>query len=618
MSFRIWRDIEFKGKSDVADAFNELFEPLVPTFSPGGARVRLAETGSSCSTEAAELEGFSRLLWGIVPYVYGGGDFKYWDLYRRGVANGTNPQHQEFWGYPHDVDQRLVDIAAVAFALCFTPQHLWDPLSENEKSHVSTYLQISSKKEFCHTNWKFFKILIDLALERLGFGIDKESHVKYLSDLESMYLDNGWYGDGKTHRIDYYNAVAFHFYSMVYVHFKKRDDPQRCARFLSRAKLFSKQYVHWFADDGSALPYGRSLIYRFVSVGFWGILPLVLDSREEPPISWGVMKGVYLRNLKWWSKQPLCFFGSKLLTLGYSYPNALMTERYNAPQSPYWAFKGFSGLFVSESHPFWTSEIEPLKLCDTFLEVIGMKIYHRKFNTTALINGPWNDEFQTEKYTKFAYSTRYGFGVVTNHRTFALAHLDNMIGFSFNKKEFFVRDYYQPLKSSNYLISKWSPVQGIEIESVIITLDNFHKRIHYIKNNTEYEVHTREGGFAIPSSYKATVLKTTSDTDATVSSEDDYSSIVDLGGNRVSHVCEPEPNSNILYSKVLLPQLCGSIPPKGTVKYSSAVFATPIYGDDFEFDNWLTDTSLPSDNDLERAKLAAKPVPCNPISTSTS
>src|SRR6218665_2785562 len=71
-------------RDDVARAVLDLFKPLLPYFSDGPARVRLSATGAHFDRAAADLEGFARPLWGIVPLAAGRHDFHYWDLYRRG------------------------------------------------------------------------------------------------------------------------------------------------------------------------------------------------------------------------------------------------------------------------------------------------------------------------------------------------------------------------------------------------------------------------------------------------------------------------------------------------------------------------------------------------------
>lgn len=605
--FRLWTTNEFQTRNDLEAAHDELVEPLVDGFSPGGARVRLDESGSGCTVAAAEFEGFLRPLWGIVPYIYGGADFKHAALYRNGLVNGCNPAHEEFWGHPGDFDQILVDLAAIAFAICFTKNVFWDPLTSEQKDVVSQYLMEARIKKYPNNNWKFFKVLIDIALELVGFNLENSSTLQFLADLESNYLGDGWYGDGKSHRIDYYNPFAFHFYGLIYVKLKYNVDPDRCKRFMDRATQFAGQFIHWFSDDGASLPYGRSLNYRFSAVSFWGIYASVLNPEDTPVIPWGVMKGLYLNNFKWWSNQPIFNLGSKVLSLGYSYPNNFMTERYNSPQSPYWATKAFSGLFMGESHLFWRSETQPLKLKSRYLDIVGMHMSHQKSNTIALINGPWNDEYQTEKYTKFAYSTRYGFGVVTNHRTFPLAHLDNMIGFSVDNRVFYVREEYKAYTTADgNLVSKWTPFEGIEVETYMFPKSNCHIRTHYIKNHTDKYIYTKEGGFAVNVCRKKKLEKKIELFQAEALTEDDYSLIKDLGQSRTPNVCLPEPNSNILYAKTLLPELLGKLPPDSETVYSSVIMAYPTINQTV-----LLDDDIPGHLKVKSSDEELKRVVCN-------
>ena len=112
-------------KDDVRRAVVDLIEPIVTHLSPGGARVRLGTFGAHYAPRVAELEGYARPLWGIVPLVAGGGTFDHWDRWVAGLAHGTDPESAEYWGpCTDDIDQRMVEMAAIGFALAFTPAHL--------------------------------------------------------------------------------------------------------------------------------------------------------------------------------------------------------------------------------------------------------------------------------------------------------------------------------------------------------------------------------------------------------------------------------------------------------------------------------------------------------------
>ncbi len=112
-----------------------------------------------------------------------------------------------------------------------------------------------------------------------------------------------------------------------------------------------QDFAAWFDTDGAAVPYGRSLTYRFAQSAFYaaclwaGLAPLPLP----------VMKGILVRNLQWWLSKPI-FDRDGVLTVGYCYPTLLMSEEYNAPGSPYWAMKTFRLLALPDDHPFWSAE----------------------------------------------------------------------------------------------------------------------------------------------------------------------------------------------------------------------------------------------------------------------
>ena len=127
-----------------------------------------------------------------------------------------------------------------------------------------------------------------------------------------------------------------HYCGLLYARHHGESDPTRAAEFRHRAALFAPQFAAWFAADGSAIPYGRSLAYRFAQCAFWGALAY----SGVAALPWGQSKRLYLRNLRWWARQPI-FTEAGLLSIGYRYPNLIMAEAYNAPGSPYFACASF-------------------------------------------------------------------------------------------------------------------------------------------------------------------------------------------------------------------------------------------------------------------------------------
>ena len=145
----------------------QVLNPLKPLYSEGCARLHLGDTGVTYPQVSIEMEAFSRPLWALVPYWLGGGaerkdgeagatgkgkttgkknadenaaDITFEELYQKGLANGTNPDHPEYWGGFNDYDQRFVEMAAIASGIIFAPEKVWEPLHEAEKANLAALL----------------------------------------------------------------------------------------------------------------------------------------------------------------------------------------------------------------------------------------------------------------------------------------------------------------------------------------------------------------------------------------------------------------------------------------------------------------------------------------------
>ena len=557
-------------RDDLAKAVMDLFNPLLPYFSEGGARVRLSATGAIFDFPAAELEGFARPLWGIVPLAAGGYDFPHWDLYRRGLANGTNPHHDEYWGDVSDRNQRLVELAAIGFALALVPQHIWEPLSETDKQVVADYLLAARDREFVDNNWKFFRVLIDLGLTRVGVTFDTSKTDAYLDELEAFDIGDGWYRDGPVRRVDHYVPFAMHFYGLIYSVLATGDD-ERKARLLQRSRSFSADIRHWFGPDGASLAFGRSQTYRFAAGGFWG--GLAFANLEALP--WSEVKGYYMRHIRWWSKLPICDRDG-VLSIGYGYPNLLMSESYNSPCSPYWALKFFLPLALTADHPFWTAEeaapgtfAEPIPLSKP-----GMVAFHTSGNVVVLSSGQQHDKMRgaQEKYSKFVYSTRYAFNIEADDRHFAAASFDGMLGLSDDGIHFRTRETMEEaLISGDKLYSRWRPWRDVVVETWLIPQNPWHVRVHRIK--TPYGLETSEGGFAIERADFNRDTSEISNGKAICFGQQDISAIVDLspGSLRDGLAHLAIANTNLIHPRTLVPQLRGAIAAGETVLITAAL-----------------------------------------------
>jgi hypothetical protein len=313
-------------REDMSRALHDLFEPLLPYFSEGNARVRLDGAAAHFDRAAADLEGFARPLWGLAPLGAGQGDFAHWHRYAEGLANGTDPSHPEYWGAVNGRDQRMVELAALGFALALVPDKIWEPLSATARANVIAYLKHARQFDYADNNWKFFRIFVDIALDRVGADFDRSLTKQHLEELEGFYIGDGWYRDGNVRRIDHYIPFAMHFYGLIY---SKLVDDDYAKRYRERAVLFARDFQKWFAPDGATVPFGRSLTYRFACAGFWSALAFA----DVEALPWGEVKHLCLQHLRWWRDKPISNRDG-ILSIGFGYPNLLMSESYNSAGSP--------------------------------------------------------------------------------------------------------------------------------------------------------------------------------------------------------------------------------------------------------------------------------------------
>ncbi|MEO8759029.1 MAG: DUF2264 domain-containing protein [Devosia sp.] len=560
-------------RADVETALRRSFAPLLPFFSPGGARVRLNGAAAHFDRAASDLEGFARPLWGLVPLAAGGGTFDHWDLYRRGLANGTDPDHDEYWGPVTATDQRMVELAAIGLAMRMIPEHIWAPLDERAKTNVAAYLLEARQHVYANNNWKFFRILVDLGLEKCGIVFDRVLTETYLDEIDGFYLGDGWYRDGIARRIDHYVPFAMQFYGLLYAHLQ-RNDATRAAQFIERARLFARDIRHWFDDEGGVLAFGRSLTYRYACGAVWGALAYA----GVEALPWGEMKGHYLRHLRWWSKLPIADRDG-VLSLGYGYPNLFMSESYNSAGSPYWAFKAFLPLALPDDHPFWAAEEQPADFGSdpVPLRHPGMVMMHTTGNVVALSSGQQNWEMRggAEKYAKFAYSSRYAFSVEADERAYDKGAFDGALALSDDGRHYRVREENAAARlTGNTLYSKWHPWPDVTIETWLLPKSPWHIRVHRI--STPRELRTTEGGFSVGRADLNTDTVIEEAGRAVACTPTDVSAIVDLSptNRRDGRAHKALPNTNLIFARTLVPQLRGTIP-AGVSLLATAAMALP-------------------------------------------
>lgn len=570
---------EFTTRGGLGESLLALLAPLAAHAVPGG--YRLGETAALYPPKIAALEAWARPLWGIAPLIAGGGTYPGINSLRTTIERGTNPNDRAYWGVPGNRDQRLVEMAPIAFALIVAREELWEPLDAKTKQNVYTWLSHIEKREMPPTNWVFFRLIVCAAFRELGLPVDRAAETEAFAIAESCYRADGWYADGtEGGYYDLYNPMGFHFYGLFLAALAARrgETGGIYAQYIERAKIFGPRFAAWFHHDGSAIPYGRSLAYRFAGASFfsacaWAGLEV---------IPWGAMKGIVMRHLRHWFSQPILDSGG-ILSIGYNYPNLIMADAYNSPGSPYWGLKTHLVLALADTHPFWQTGETALPdspVCQS--EKVPAFIVSRTREDAQLLsagNYRWDANHAAQKYSKFAYSARFGFCVSHSNYSIEKTACDSMLMLSEGDNYWRERRDVTDIETgANWLRSRWHPWPDVAVTSTLIHLEGgWHIRVHRIESPRQLQA--VEGGFSIPcfgewDALAETTSEGTNPAESAAIYGENASRIIALEQHSVRHgtVIRLAPNLNLRYPSAAVPALAGTAA-AGTTLWACAVRA---------------------------------------------
>jgi len=378
-------------------------------------------------------------------------------------------------------------------------------------------------------------------------------------------------------------------------------------------------------------------------IGFWAACAYA-DIELPSPLTWGMVKGIWLRHMRWWQTQPDIFGPSGTLTLGYSYPQMYLCENYNSPGSPYWSCLAFLCLAVPETHSFWSSSEEPYPsdlLPKTKVLKHPKHINVRMGNHSYLLSSGQACAYPMKathaKYGKFAYSSSFGYSVPPGCHTLEQFALDSTLSFSDDGGEIWKTrrlceesGFKTFSNNCSVLVSIWKPFTDVKVKTYLVPstdeAPNWHLRIHQI--STDRDVQTAEASYAIRNvnnydgrmlkAYSTEALEGTSpliignyDVDKTGAG----TALGNLGAFAVSFSAgavgivarEPEtdrkamivnadPNSNILEKKTCIPTLLSDMKKGDTKWFITGIYARPAgkeVGPESFLDGWGSQPVIP-------------------------
>lgn len=348
------------------DAARRLLDPLAALMLPGRADLAIAGPASDHDRAADRLESFARPLLLAAFYLQseaGGSEddrafrarLAAW--FRAGLVAGSDPASPHRWGPDASYHQHHVEMGLMAIALQIAGRDLWEPLTPAERAGVARWFATCRGGGIVNNNHLFMSVHILEFLGRHGFGhrTDRAVITAHFNQLETMHRGGGWFEDGINQAFDHYNAYAFHFYGLMWVHLHGDLEPARAQRWRAWARLFVRDYQHFFAASGEPPAFGRSLCYRFNGLNVFG-LALATRCTELAP---GLLRRLCTRNLDFFLSRPI-YQEQGCLSLGFTDRFDPIAETYSCAASPYWAAKGFTPLLLPSTHAFWRDAEQPL------------------------------------------------------------------------------------------------------------------------------------------------------------------------------------------------------------------------------------------------------------------
>ncbi|KAL2859350.1 hypothetical protein BJX68DRAFT_276704 [Aspergillus pseudodeflectus] len=424
---RGFSDNTFETRSDLVRAAVALLSALEPHKSKDKARIKISvATAAGFDETAAQLEGFARPLW-VVPFLLNellGGTVGL-ESWIAGLIVGTDPGSSEYWGDLSNFDQRMVEMESIACALLARPDSIIGNLDDRAKTNLANWLRQINHNKMPQNNWLWFRVFVNLALVKV-LNVPREELQGQINEdlmiLDSFQLGEGWSSDGlwgdERKQADYYSgSFAIQFAQLLYIRFASDEDETRTEMYRQSARQFGASYWRYFDKDGAAIPFGRSMTYRFAFAAFWSALACAGIELPAPLDNIGVAKGLLLRHLRWWSKHPDIFNADGTLNIGFTYPNMYLSENYNSPQSVYWCLKSFIVLMLPEDHEFWKAEELPHPSSLPSVEVVwpprqilcNTPEHHFLLSSGQMTRK--SHKAREAKYGKFAYSSAFGFSV---------------------------------------------------------------------------------------------------------------------------------------------------------------------------------------------------------------
>ena len=350
------------------DVLSQIADPLLVNMSKGELRKNMpVETISGVpnpsNARTTHLEALGRLLVGMAPWLELGPDKspegqlrkKYIHLMVESINHGFDPKSPDYLNFTV-TRQPLVDAAFFCQGLLRSPKQIWGNLPPRTKQNVLNAMHQICKIEPVESNWLLFSAMVEATLLELTGKCNMQPIEYAVMRFKEWYKGDGWYGDGPSLHMDYYNSFVIHpmlldVLEVMQKHNKGESDFYKSE--LQRFTRYAEQQERMIAPDGSYPVLGRSIAYRF---GTFHVLSQAALNDLLPTI---VTKAQARCGLTAVIKKHTSVKGNfdehGWLTLGFAGHQPQIAEKYISTGSLYLCSTVFVALGLPPTDAFWTA-----------------------------------------------------------------------------------------------------------------------------------------------------------------------------------------------------------------------------------------------------------------------
>lgn len=341
---------------------NPVYENLANNTLRKNMPVETNSGNTRSREQVSHLEALGRSFCGIAPWLNlpddntpeGKQRKQLKELVIKSLQNAVDPSSPDYMPFDGPGGQPLVDAAFLAQGLLRSKSQIWSQLNEVTRERLIKEMKASRKIKPSESNWLLFSATIEAALLHFTGECEMKPIEYALQKHKEWYKGDGWYGDGPSFHLDYYNSYVIQPMMMDILEVLKEKgldadnfyDVQR-----KRLIRYGEQQEKLISPEATYPIIGRSMGYRF---GAFQVLAQVSLRKEIPDYMKPAQVRCALTAVIKRQLVPETFDQNGWLTLGVCGHQPELADSYVSTGSAYLCAFVFLPLGLPANDGFWT------------------------------------------------------------------------------------------------------------------------------------------------------------------------------------------------------------------------------------------------------------------------